>query len=343
MICWLSNSLSELGFTVNLISLDAQDAQSFYSLDSSVRWKRLGFNPGLFDKLRRARTLARFLKSAGIDTLIGFVISADKTVFAATKLAGVKLIVAERNAPSMYRIRYSSWHRWMSFLLMHFSNRITVQFPGYINGYPRSLHNRIEVIPNPVPVSSQIASPALAGKSGRYVLLAVNRLDNVQKRVACLIRAFAVIERDFPAWDLHIIGDGPEQPALEQLVTDFGLSERIRIISPSSNIFSAYNRAHLFVIPSLWEGFPNALAEALAHGLPAVGFANAEGVSDLIRISGGGWLADGIDDSESLATTLVLAMKDGSERKRRGQKGRYAVAQFSASAQLERWVKLLES
>lgn len=43
-----------------------------------------------------------------------------------------------------------------------------------------------------------------------------------------------------------------------------------------------FDASHPFAIPSFWEGFPNAVAEALAYGLPAIGFAEAEGVNSLI-------------------------------------------------------------
>ena len=343
IICWLAGALVERGFRVLLISLDAPDAKAFYPLHPSVHWEKLGFRSGFLDKIRRVHSLTQILKFNNVQSLIGFVISGDRTVYAAAKLAGVKLIVAERNASAMYWLRYSTLQRWMSFTLMHLADYVTVQMPSFVSGYPRRLHDRIVVISNPVPIANQVATPAIASESGRYVLLAVSRLDNVQKRIACLIRAFARAAADCPTWDLRIVGDGPEGAALSQLVAEYGLIKRISILPALSDIFNAYSEAHLFVMPSLWEGFPNALAEALAHGLPAVGFANAVGVSDLIEQSGGGWLADGLDDDKTLTNTLALAMADGEERTRRGELARHAMIEFSPPAQLEQWVKLLRS
>jgi GalNAc-alpha-(1->4)-GalNAc-alpha-(1->3)-diNAcBac-PP-undecaprenol alpha-1,4-N-acetyl-D-galactosaminyltransferase len=343
MICQLAAALVDRGFRVYIISWDASEAQSYYALHPAVQWYRLGFSHGPADKFRRAKALADLLQIEHIEVLVGFVMSGDKTIYAAAKASGVRLIVAERNAPSIYWLRYSRLHRWLSFGLMHLADRITVQMPGFAAGYPSSLRRRIAAIPNPVPVAYQTARPAVANaSSGRFVLLTVSRLDGVQKRIDCLIRAFARIATAYPLWDLRIIGDGPEKAALQHLVIQNGLSERIRIEPARAEIFDAYTQAHLFAISSLWEGFPNALAEALCHGLPAVGFADAAGVADLIGHESG-WLAPGLDDELTLSQTLQVAMADHAERARRGEQAIRHMATFAPDVQFDRWAELLNN
>src|SRR6185295_16670155 len=103
------------------------------------------------------------------------------------------------------------------------------------------------------------------------------------------------------------------------------------------DIFDAYVRAHLFAIPSLWEGFPNALAEAMSHGLPAVGFDDVAGVAELIRNGGGSWLAKGFEDEKALAAALDQAMADGEQRAYRGNLAAQSMAAFAPEAQFDRW------
>lgn len=343
MICQLAIALAERGFHVYLISWDPPDAQAFYPVPTTVTWIKLGFCPGIADKLRRTRALTRVLKDNDIHVLVGFVMSCDKTVYAAAKLSGVQLVAAERNAPAMYWLRYSRLQRWLCFTLLHLANRITVQMDSFSLGYPYTLRGRIETIPNPVTLPLHKARPEVANDAGRYTLLTVSRLDGVQKRIDCLIKAFARVAANHPAWDLRIIGDGPEQIKLHRLVTECAVANRVWIEPNVTNIFDTYTKAHLFAIPSLWEGFPNALAEALSHGLPAVGFAGAAGVADLIGNGGGGWLAEGLDDETTLAITLSQAMADGEERTKRGLLAAQSMATFTSELQLDRWVALLES
>jgi glycosyltransferase involved in cell wall biosynthesis len=342
MICQLAGALVERGFQVHLVSWDAANAQTFYPLHADVQWTRLEFSHGSLDKLRRIYALARLLKDKGIQVVAGFVMSGDKTVYTAAKLVGVQLLVAERNAPTMYRLRYNCAQRWLNFWFLHFADRIAVQMPGFVSGYPKSLRDRIEVIPNPVPVAQSLAQPALANAAGRFTLLCVSRLDNLQKRIDLLIRAFSLVEADHPAWDLRIIGNGPEQNALHRLIEELGIADRVRIEPSVTAIFEAYVHAHLFVIPSLWEGFPNALAEAMSHALPAVGFEQAAGVAELIG-NGGGWLASGLVDEAALAATLRQAMADGAERACRGNQAMRSMAPFAPQVQYDHWAALLKS
>lgn len=343
VICALANALLKRGFAVHLISWDDENARTFYPLSQGVVWHRLGFSGGIVDKFRRTRSLARLLRDNGIRALIGFVMSNDKTVYTAVKLADVRLVVAERNAPSMYHLRYGKSQRWLTFALLYLADRITLQFPEFAEGYPVSLRDRIEVIPNPVPTASRYARPNEPNPHGRFILLTVSRLDGVQKRLACLVRAFAQVAAVQPDWDLRIIGDGPEEDALRDLSRELGISERVSLERSLPDIFDAYTQAHLFAIPSLWEGFPNALAEALGHGLPAVGFHGAAGVVSLIKDGETGWLAKGLDDETALAGVLGQAMANGEERVRRGALAVESMAAYAPEAQFERWAVLLDS
>jgi glycosyltransferase involved in cell wall biosynthesis len=340
MICLLANALCERGFAVHITTWDGPDDCASYALDPRIVWSRLGFRPGATDKLRRTRVLARLLRDHRIGILVGFVMSGDKTVYAAAKLSGVRLIVAERSAPTIYHLRYGLAQRWLSFRMLHLADRITVQMPDFVTGYPTSLRDRIEVIPNPVPVAERHARPNRAGRDGRLNLLAAGRLD-VEKRYECLVGAFARIASDHPAWQLRIVGDGPKLEPLRSLAERSGVAGRVQLEPWTSDISGAYASSHLFAMPSLWEGFPNALAEAMSHGLPAIGFRDAAGVAQLIADGETGWLADGLDDEAALARVLSVAMTDGAERARRGARAVESMAPYAPEVQFDRWARLL--
>jgi GalNAc-alpha-(1->4)-GalNAc-alpha-(1->3)-diNAcBac-PP-undecaprenol alpha-1,4-N-acetyl-D-galactosaminyltransferase len=340
MICLLANALCERGFAVHMITWDGPDAPALYALDPRIVWSRLGFRPDVTDKLRRTRALARLLRDRQIRILVGFVMSGDKTVYVAAKLARTRLIVAERSAPTMYHLRYSFAQRWLSFRMLHLADRITVQVPDFVAGYPASLRGRIEVIPNPVPVAERRAQPNGSGIDGHFNLLAVGRLE-AEKRYECLVGAFAQIAERNPAWHLRIVGDGPKRETLRFLAAQGGVAERVHLEPWASDVSDAYASSHLFVMPSLWEGFPNALAEAMSHGLPAIGFRDAAGVSHLIADGETGWLADGLDDEVALARILSSAMADGAERARRGASAAESMVAYAPEAQFDHWARLL--
>ena len=198
MACGLANALSAYGNRVHLVSWDAPGSEPFHGMREDVtRWPT-GFRPGFPDKARRFLALARLLRREKVRILIGFVMSGDRTVFAAARAAGVRLVAAERNAPSMYRWRHTAFRRRQCFFLLRFADRIVVQFEDFAQGYPKALRGRMAAIPNPVAPATRLALPGRASATGRYTLLAVGRLDETQKRLTCLVDGFARIADRHP-------------------------------------------------------------------------------------------------------------------------------------------------
>jgi len=341
MLCFLANALSERGFNIHVITWDEQDKSSYYPLNNRITWHRLSFKSGIIDKFRRTLTLKSLLQKNKIKLLVGFVMGGDKTIYIAAKLARIKLIAAERNAPVMYHLRYKWYQRWHNFSLLHLCDRVIVQFPEYINGYPRSLKKHIESIANAVNQPEECAQPNIPNSNGEFVLLAVGRLEIFQKQYDCLIHAFARISAKHPLWILKIFGDGPDKTNLLGLISEYGLENRIMILESTADIFPKYVKANLFVIPSLWEGFPNSLSEAMSHGLPAVGFSQAEGVNHLIHDGKSGWLANGLDNPDELAEVLSSAMDDPSARIKRGEQARKQMEKYQPEKIFDQWARLV--
>jgi GalNAc-alpha-(1->4)-GalNAc-alpha-(1->3)-diNAcBac-PP-undecaprenol alpha-1,4-N-acetyl-D-galactosaminyltransferase len=341
-ICQLAKELSSKGYKVFLCSLDEPGSTPYYSLAGGVVWWQLGRKrKGTVGKIFRIVKLYHALREHKVKILIGFVMSGDKTIYAATKLAGVRLVVAERNSPQMYWIRLGHLQRWLVFLSMHLADKITVQMPEFVSKYPTSLRKRIVIIPNPVPNFLSHASPRLPSDQGRFSVLVVSRLDNQQKRIDLLINAFSLLVEEFPKWDLHIIGEGDDSELLIRLVDENSLNQRVQFIRATKDVFKYYEGANIFVIPSRWEGFSNALAEAMGHGLPAIGYEASSGVAELI--GKGGWLVNNGPLVQGLSDTLRRAMVNPSERQKRGVIARSIMQSFTAEQQLNRWDSLVKS
>lgn len=97
-------------------------------------------------------------------------------------------------------------------------------------------------------------------------LLSVGRVVSL-KNHRLLIRALAATSA---ALELRIIGDGPARLELASLAHELGVSDRVTLTGfmDKSKIHEEYQAADLFVLPSLWEGLPHVLLEAMASGLP---------------------------------------------------------------------------
>lgn len=105
--------------------------------------------------------------------------------------------------------------------------------------------------------------------TGFPVIITAGSLDQ-QKGQWQLIRAFRLVKEKHPEARLIILGEGILRPVLEELVVKLGLEGSVSMPGFEENPFKFLGKADLFVLPSLYEGFPNVLVEAMACGLPVI-------------------------------------------------------------------------
>jgi glycosyltransferase involved in cell wall biosynthesis len=85
-----------------------------------------------------------------------------------------------------------------------------------------------------------------------------------------LLKAFARVKLTLPECRLVLIGDGELKEELRKLARDLGLEKDVLFLGFQANPFKYLSRASIFVFPSIWEGFPVALLEAMACGCPVI-------------------------------------------------------------------------
>jgi glycosyltransferase involved in cell wall biosynthesis len=200
---------------------------------------------------------------------------------------------------------------------------------------------KVPVIPNsaslPLPVKDPVIAPDTACRPGRRILLGVGRLVE-EKNFALLVSVFSRLAASHPEWDLVILGAGPLDEALRRQVDDCGLADRIFLPGLAGNPGAWYARADLYVMTSRFEGFPNTLVEALAHGVPAVSFDCNTGPRDIIRHGTDGLLIP-VEDAQALHNALDDIMGDEALRRRLAERAGDARERFS----IERVAGLWES
>jgi glycosyltransferase involved in cell wall biosynthesis len=311
----------------------------------NIVWHRLDLgepdrkaNIGLM--LRRANAVRTIMKRRRPQSVTCF----QDGPFVALRLyalgLGIPFIAAERSAPTRFDHTRSGKRKGLIYQSFRMAGRIVIQCESYRSLYPSFLRKRIITIPNPVFATNLRARPDSAGAAGRFTLISIGRLG-YQKNYAALIEAFARLAPVFPDWDLTIVGDGEDRESLKTRIASHGLCDRAFLPGTSKAVEESYARAHCFVLPSRWEGFPNALAEAMAHGLPSVGYAGCAGVSDLIAEGRTGLLAGNNGDATSLADALAVVMSDPPLRARMGDAAINRVSEFAPERVFDRWEQVL--
>jgi len=177
------------------------------------------------------------------------------------------------------RVRLALLARWAHFVAL--SNEVAAELRA--SGVADA---QITVIPNGVDLSRYVPPTAAERGALRRTLsldshrchgVFVGRLHPV-KSVGTLLHALV----DAPDVDLLVVGDGQERTALERLTDDLSIAERVRFVGASDDVASYLKAADVFFLPSLGEGMPNALLEAMACGLPCVASERVGGVEELL-------------------------------------------------------------
>jgi len=203
---------------------------------------------------------------------------------------------------------------------------------------------RVAVIPNaalwPLPRQSPRITPDSLCHAGRRLLLAVGRLE-VQKGFDLLVDAFINLAKRYSDWDLVILGEGPQHAPLQDEVRAAGLEKRVLLPGRVGNVGEWYERADLYVLSSRFEGFPNALAEAMAHGLAAVSFDCETGSRDIIRHGVDGLLVPP-GDVAGLTAALAHLMGIATLRRQFAKRAVEVRERFSMERIAGTWEELFE-
>jgi len=341
----IMNEMIQRGHEVSLLTWDYEEAVTFYPLSEKVNWLKINLGEPLGKaswsiRMKRIPHIRNMVRGSSADLILAF----QHGIFFSLKIytlgMGIPIIAAERNAVSIYKFISGGKYKNLIMQSFRFADQLTVQLPSYVNSYPKYLQNKITVIPNRVePVIE--AKFSLKRRSNRKVLLSVGRLS-FQKNFQLLVECFKILSEDFPDWDLIIAGDGEELKILIKLVNYNKLNNRVTLLGPVEDVESLYLNADLFCLPSLWEGFPNSLAEALSYGLPSVGFSDSSGINELISDNHNGLLAIGNNNQESLIHSLRILMNDSKLRKHMSQNAIASMKQFNPNKIYDQWEELFD-
>jgi len=110
------------------------------------------------------------------------------------------------------------------------------------------------------------------------VIISVGRLQRMKNYQAAIEACALIKDLNF---EYHILGDGPEKPALRKLIEEKYLANRVKLMGFQPNVSTHLYRSNIFLMSSCWEGFGLAVVEAMACGLPVV-VSDVSGVREIV-------------------------------------------------------------
>lgn len=191
----------------------------------------------------------------------------------------------------------------------------------------------IHIIPNPL---TSYPETIKDHNETYHRIICAGRLSD-QKGFDLLINSFSLIADQCPQWHVDIFGNGDEETALRQLLSQKGLEQRIFIHPATDHIFDEFQESDFFVFSSRYEGWGLVLVEAMACGIPPVSFRCDYGPEDIITDQHDGLLVEDRNIQE-LAKQILWMINHPSERLTMGKNARISALQYKKETVIQQWI-----
>ena len=340
----MANYWASRGRTVRILTFDDGGVAPFYDLHSSIELCPLNIashSSNIFATIRKSLKRLKILRQAIIasdpDIVISFLTNENVYTLLATRFLGYPVVISER-----VDIRHHSEDlRWsiMRKLIYPAAETVVVQTSALRHWMEKTLRG-VSVVTIPNPVVKEVGAKLKDTIVPNPYVLAVGRLINTQKGFDQLLAAFAELHNEYQDLKLVIAGEGPDKGALLNLSRELGIEDKVIMPGAIRNIGSLQENAALFVMSSLYEGFPNALCEAMASGVAVISYDCPSGPAEIIRDGIDGILVP-VGDVDGLSKAMRNLMSNSSKRASMASRAAEIMDRFSAELIMDRWEALI--
>ncbi len=248
-------------------------------------------------------------------------------------LVSVKGVLAEEARQERGTVRFMLWS------LSRLERRNTRKAQGVLttSAYCRNAigqlygvaGEQIRIVPEGIDLArwQRIAATTPYSGDGATILCVARQYP--RKHIGDLLHAVVLVRKVVPQVRAIIVGDGPEHPALQRMITVLGLEQHVRLLGSvpdDDEVARIYRQADIFCLPSVQEGFGIAFLEAMASGLPIVA-TSATAIPEVVPNGQAGLLVPP-GDQAALAQALIELLQNTQRRKELGDFGRSYVERF---------------
>ena len=176
-------------------------------------------------------------------------------------------------------------------------------------------------------------------KNSKLKLISVGRLSK-EKGYKVIIEALNKLK--IKNFSLTILGDGPERDNLKAMIKDYNLQEKIKLIGFKENTSKYYKKANLFINASHFEGFPNAVVEAISHNLPIICSNSKGGIKEIILNGRGGDLFN-VNDANQLLKKITSYYRDPKKLNKKLILSRNNIKKYSISEHIKKYQNIFNN
>ena len=255
-----------IGFTDVILVNDIipDPGKKEYQIDARVKRIYLDENIGNGNRnISRIKKIRSLIKQEKPDVVISFMAPPNIRTLLASIGLSVKKIVSVRNDPTK---EYGVWvKKIITATLFSLTNGCVFQTAEAMQYFPSNVRKKSTIIFNPVHENF------FEGKweQQKKEIICVGRLTE-QKNPFLAVEAFLKVEKEFPEYSLAFYGDGELRDRLVKFCIEKGISDRVLFYGQTDNVKEVLACSAIYLLPSNYEGMPNALMEAMAVGIPVV-------------------------------------------------------------------------
>ena len=305
VISILANYFVSSGYEAILINSDSDS--HFYHIDDKVKVIKLNMTwngSSVFHKLshfqRKVFLLYKIFKKEKPEYVLTFLYNMEIPTIIAAKLANIPVFTSLRNSLSFYpyyvKIFRKIFYPHIAGVVFQ-SNRI-MEAKDF-----RKIKNKI-VIMNPISIEYSNLNSYVHYQDRSRNIISVGRLTK-QKNQKLLIDSFQIISNRYPDITLHFFGSGELENNLREYVSSLNCNDKIFFEGTVSNAILKNRDALAFVMPSDYEGFPNALIEAMACGIPSICTDFDSGTARELIVDGKNGFLVKVGDKDDLTKKLI--------------------------------------
>ena len=281
--------------------------------------------------------LVKLLKAEGPDAVVSFMWKLNAAVLLSKKMSRTKakIIISERGSTAIYNGRFVNFQRSLA-IRFFYPKAEKIIFPSrdmadkIVKSYGIE-KQKMNIIHNPVDIAmiteraqERIEDPVYQAKNN--IIISIGRLGK-EKGFAYLIRAISLLSKNDIDCKLVILGEGAEENNLYNLSKELNIEDRVRFLGFRSNPYKYLARSKIFVLSSLYEGFPNVLLEAMALGVPSIATRCPTGPEEIITDEVNGLLIPQADE-KALANAIKKLLLDKDLRERLSEAARKRAEDF---------------
>jgi glycosyltransferase involved in cell wall biosynthesis len=201
---------------------------------------------------------------------------------------------------------------------------------------------RIRTVPNGIDVHAfdDASARSASSLSEGPVIGVVARLD-LQKGFAYLFEAVRGLSESHPGLRVMIVGEGPDRAAIDTMIRSLGLENRVTLAGQREDMPAVYAAMNIFVLPSLNEGLPMTVLEAMAASLPVI--ATRVGAIPAVIADGNTGLLVEPGDVPGLRSAIDRLLADSGLRRRLGQQARaHVLENYTSEIMARRYLELYD-